>query len=268
MNILPTLSLGKQKAIQKLKQKKYRKIENAFICEGFRLFDAALRAAPTLIKEIVLSQSLLESGQGKYVIDICQKRKIPVYTAAIRTIQILSDEVTPAGLIFSVEKNVLTRQELSTAQQNIILYFDRITDPGNLGTLIRSAAWFGVPLLVLSPGCVDPFNPKAVRASAGAIFETAICTEIEFEWLHKHFKKNQYQFVATAASQGVATKKWQVAQKSLIFFGQEASGLNEKILQAADIHLTIPGAGKTESLNLSTAASIIMYEYFSRQTKI
>ena len=267
MKNLPSLSLKKQRAIQKLKQKKYRKIENAFLCEGFRLFDAAMQMVPKRIREIVLSTNLLTSRQGILITKTARNNNIPIFIADPRVIALLSDEVTPAGLIFSVEKASMSRQVLASSNEEIMLYFDRLTDPGNLGTLIRSAAWFGVPVIILSPGCVDPFNPKVVRASAGAIFEIAICPEIEFDWLNSHFKKNNYQFIATVAGQGQAPKEWHVGSKSLIFFGREATGLDEQILQAADIRLKIPGSGKIESLNISAAASVIMYEIYNRKIK-
>jgi len=265
MKNLPSLSLKKQKTFQKLKQKKYRKIENAFFCEGFRLFGAAMRTVPQRLREIIISTNLLDSRQGNLVLETARKRNIPIYTAEPKVVEMLSDEITPAGLIFSVQRTSMSREELAASNENIMLYLDRITDPGNLGTIIRSAAWFGLPVIILSPGCVDPFNPKVVRASAGAIFEMSVCPEIDFNWLNHQFKKMDYQFIATVAGQGLSPKEWHVGSKSLIFFGQEATGLNEQILQAADLRLNIPGSGKIESLNLSTAASVIMYELYNRK---
>ncbi len=158
----------------------------------------------------------------------------------------------------------MSREVLTTADEQLILYLDRITDPGNMGTIIRSAAWFGIPFIVLSPGCVDPFNPKAVRASAGAVFTLPICPGIEFDWLHEWFKKKDYEFIATVAQNGLPPDQWHLNSKSIIFFGQEAGGLDKQILDLADRQLTIPGAGKVESLNISVAAGIFLFELFQR----
>jgi TrmH family RNA methyltransferase len=266
MGNLPPLSLNRQKSIRRLGQKKYRKSENAYLCEGFRLLDTALKSTQTEIREIILSTSLSGSKLEKLVLEEGKKRNIPLFSADEKSIRTLSDEVTPSGLIFTVSKSVITQRELEITQSPVILYLDRITDPGNMGTILRSAVWFGIRHLVLSPGCVDPFNPKAVRASAGALFEIGICPEIEFSWLRDLFKQKKYQFIATVAGNGIPLHQWQIKAKSLIFFGQEAEGLSAQILEAADLQLTIPGTRKTESLNLSVAAGIILYEIFSRQT--
>lgn len=265
MENLPPLSLSKQKSIRKLRQKKYRKSENAFIGEGFRLFDAASKSPQTAIIDIILSSTLAGCKQAEGVIKEAKKRNIPVFSASDKLVQALSDEVTPSGLIFTIKKLPMTAQDLVATQAAVILYLDRITDPGNMGAIIRSAAWFGVNDVVLSPGCVDPFNSKSVRATAGAVFETRIYPDIGFDWLYRQFKDKKYAFIATVAGDGKSPNQWHIKGKSLIFFGQEASGLSAQILEAADLWLTIPGSGKIESLNLSVAAGVILYEVFNRQ---
>ena len=247
MENLPPLSLSKQKSIRKLRQKKYRQSENAFIGEGFRLFDAASKSPQTAIIDIILSSTLAGCKQAEGVIKEAKKRNIPVFSASDKLVQALSDEVTPSVLIFTIKKLPMT------------------ADPGNMGAIIRSAAWFGVNDVVLSPGCVDPFNSKSVRATAGAVFETRIYPDIGFDWLYRQFKDKKYAFIATVAGDGKSPNQWHIKGKSLIFFGQEASGLSAQILEAADLWLTIPGSGKIESLNLSVAAGVILYEVFNRQ---
>jgi TrmH family RNA methyltransferase len=267
MENLPPLSLSKQKAIRKLKQKKYRNSAHAFICEGFRMFAAALKSAETIILEILVSTALAHNKQTVFVLEEARKRNIPISATSEKIMQTLSEEVSPPGLIFTVKKSIRTRQDLATTGATVLLYLDRITDPGNIGTLIRSTAWFGIPHVILSPDCVDPFNPKSVRASAGAIFVTRIYPAIEFDWVYSHFKKKNYAFIATVAGNGISPDKWQMKGNSLIFFGQEAGGLSAQILEAADVLLNIPGVGKIESLNLSVAAGITLYEVFNKQMK-
>jgi TrmH family RNA methyltransferase len=112
---------------------------------------------------------------------------------------------------------------------------------------------------MLSPGCVDPYNPKTVRASAGGIFDIDIYEDIHFEKLSAHFKDINYKFVAAVASSGIPLNEWKREPKNIIFFGQEASGLSTEIVDQADVCVSIESFGKQESLNLSVAAGIFMY---------
>jgi len=257
--MIPNLSLNKQTYIRKLKQRKFRRAESTFICEGFRLFDAAIQTPDIIIQEIIIGDNIDGSQQEGFVIAEATNLSIPVFRVDSKLLKSLSQEVTPSGILFTVKKKILSRSELSTEDDGLIIYLDRISDPGNLGTIIRTSAWFGLNNIVLSPECVDPLNAKSVRASAGAVFNVNIYEEIDFKWFSLFFKNRNFQFVATTASDGLPLEKWNIASKSIIFFGQEASGLSQEIMRAADISLRIRRIGQVESLNLSIAAGIILH---------
>jgi TrmH family RNA methyltransferase len=159
-----------------------------------------------------------------------------------------------------VEKDPKNEDLLLTLEDKLLLYLDRISEPGNLGSILRSASWFGVKSILLSPECVDPWNPKAVRASAGSIFKLNIFTDLKFIFLKDRFKKKGYQFISTVVFDGLPLNEWKIGKKTIIFLGQEASGLSKEILKHVDGHINIPGAGNVESLNLSVATGIILYE--------
>ncbi len=257
----PTLlSSNKLKQLRKLKQKKYRKQTNYILGEGLRLFEAALNASRIAIKELLISENFRKSNQGKFVLDVAEKRNIAVFITDESKMKAISEDVTPPGILFVVEKKTTNQISLLDIEDNIILYLEKISEPGNLGTIIRSACWFGVDTIILSPECVDPWNPKSVRASAGAIFETNIYTDVNFLWLKNNFKKKKYQFIATVVSDGIPLHQWSIDLKSILFLGQEASGLSKEIIKHADVHINIPGYGNVESLNLSVAVGIILYE--------
>ena len=168
--MIPYLSGTRQTSIRKLNQKKYRRSEGFFICEGFRLFDAAVRIPDIEIREIVLGEKLEGTPQEDFILTHATKRAIPIFRVPSRILKSLSQEITPSGILFTVRKNLLNRSDLSAHKAQLMIYLDRISDPGNLGTIIRTSAWFGFTSIVLSPDCVDPLNAKSVRASAGAVF--------------------------------------------------------------------------------------------------
>jgi len=224
------------------------------------LFDAALNTSDLEIRDLILSESFLKTTRGALVLDKAEKRGFTVLSTDDTKMKSISEEVTPPGIIFIVEKNPATQISLLDLEENIMLYLERISEPGNLGTILRSACWFGVKNMFLSPESVDPWNPKSVRASAGAIFESNIYTDVKFHDLIEHFKKKKYQFVATVVADGIPISQWQRETKYILFLGEEAEGLSKEILKHADVHINIPGFGAVESLNLSVAASIILYE--------
>lgn len=265
MNAPPKLSLHKIGQIRKLKQKKYRKSSESFICEGFRLFDAALQSEKIQITNLLIHEDIIKSKNAQWALDKCFEKKISVFIIDKKSLKSLSDEMHSQGLLFTVKMQLSPASTLQSIDNRICVYLDRISDPGNLGTILRTAAWFGFNEIILSPECVDPFNEKSVRASAGAIFEVDIFTDIKFDWLDEHFRKiKNYQFIATGVSNSSALTNLKIAPKSIIFFGQEAAGLSRNIRDSADKLLSIPQIGNIESLNLAVACGIIMYEV-SRQ---
>jgi len=254
------LSSNKLKQIRKLKQKKFRNQSNYFLCEGIRLYDAATETGELVIKELILSEYFNSTERGIQIRETAQKRGIDVHLIDENGMKAISEDLTPPGIVFIVEKKHINQQSLLTCEDKIILYLDRISEPGNLGTILRSACWFGVKTIVLSPDSVDPWNAKSVRASAGAIFAANIYTDVKFNLLREKFKQKKYQIIATVVSDGILLNKWEICSNNIICLGQEASGLSKEIIKNADLHINIPGDGSIESLNLSVATGIVLYE--------
>jgi TrmH family RNA methyltransferase len=213
-----------------------------------------------IIREIIISESFKNTKQGDKVRENAGKRGIDIYLADDSQMKAISEEVAPPGIVFITEKKQNSHSLLENLQDKIILYLDKISDPGNFGTILRSACWFGVNTILLSPESVDPWNSKSVRASAGAIFEVNIITDLNFNHLQQYFRPLGYQFIATVVSDGLPLDRWNIGSKSIIFLGQEAGGLSKEIVKHADVHINVPGYGNVESLNLSVATGIILYE--------
>lgn len=255
-----TLSVNKQKSLKKLHQKKYRDQYGQYLCEGYNLFCSALLIRKHAVNELIISNTLLHSSTGEKIVHDANSAQIPVYMCDESTMSSLADTVTPPGILFTMRAQLKGVSDLVKTEDSSILYFEKISDPGNLGTVIRTALWFGIKTILLSPDCVDPYNMKTIRSSAGAIFECEIYYRIPFEAVVDNFKIKNYQLIATVPSRGVALRKWKVNDKNIIVFGSESKGLSKKVLNSADLLISIYKSGNVESLNVAVAAGIILHE--------
>ena len=255
--ILP-LSQNKIKTLNKLKLKKYRYSTNSHLCEGWRLFSAASGSNPLNIIEVILNDSFTNNINYSEVLGFCEKRKIPVYTCTDKDFKTLSDEKSPSGLMFVMTLNYYQTSDISGISDNHCIYLENITDPGNLGTILRSAAWFGIENILLSPDSVDPFNPKVARASAGGIFCVKLYLDIKMDTIAKFGINNGYECIGATVGNAIKLSNWKVANKNIIFFGNEANGLTNSAIELLHKKITVSGSGKLESLNLSVSAGIIL----------
>lgn len=254
MNKYLPLSKNHQGWIRRLHQKKYRNEEKMFIAEGIHSLKEATATSSYPIKEIVIISGISESLRNILPDDIS------IYECSEREMKSISTEKTPQGVLAVCHQREVTFEDLSAHSSDLLLYLDRIADPGNLGTIIRTAAWFNVDKILLSPLCVDPFNTKVIRASAGGMFRTEIFQSIEPELLSRFAKKNNYKLIAAVPEGGTPVHQWKRSKKDIILLGQEASGLSRDIIKYADESVSIPGKGRVESLNLAVATAIILYE--------
>jgi len=252
------ISTSKLKAIRKLHLKKYRYQTQTFICEGYRLFTAAINANARNIIEVILSSAEFENPQNDLIVSLCKKYNIPVFSCSEKEFQSISDEKTPSGILFVSKLQTLNHNNLDQVSSKNCIYLENIADPGNLGTIIRTAAWYGIRDIFLSPGSVDPFNMKVVRATAGGIFFVNIFNNIEAVSIKNLALANKYKTISTVVDGGTSINEWKVSAKNIIFFGSEASGLTQSTQSLIDQSVTIPGSGQMESLNLSITAGIIL----------
>ncbi len=235
--IIASLNNSKVKAWNKLKEKKFRDEENSFLIEGDHLVECALNYG--VVKEIITTDE-------NYKIP-----HIPVYYVTSSIMKKLSNQVTGTNIIAVCQK-IPERQ----IQGNVCL-LDNIQDPGNLGTIIRSAKAFGIDTLVLSLDTVDLYNDKVIRASEGLLFGLNIIKS-DLKTIIKKLKENNYKIYGTNCKEGLELKKVNFAPLSAIIIGNEGRGMKPDLTSLCDemIHIKIDG----ESLNAAVAASIIFYE--------
>jgi TrmH family RNA methyltransferase len=258
---LSPLSKNHQKWIRSLHQKKYRDEEGLFIAEGFHSFECAIETANHPIREVVMDESLSESILKDLPHDI------PVYTCTKRAMEIISTEESPQGIMIVCHQKNLSFTDLANGQPGkTLLYLENISDPGNLGTILRTAAWFGISEILLSPSSVDPFNTKVIRASAGTIFNRKIYQSVSSDELFRFAERHGHDLVATVLRDGTPIGSWKNAEKNIILFGPEAQGLSKELVEKARHRISISGKGAAESLNLAASAAIVLYEISARES--
>jgi TrmH family RNA methyltransferase len=260
MSTLPRLSENEYKLLRKLHQKKYRDQLNLYFGEGYRLLIAAFECPTIKIGKIILLDKVTTDEQGLSIRRFASKMRIPVFVCPEIMMRKISDEVTPSGIFFTVEKKTYQNQDLIAANDPVIVFLEQISEPGNLGAILRSMVWFGITNLLLSPGCVDPYNPKTIRASAGAIFETKIYQNVPLDNAIDILKRQGYFVLATVPEDGTPVQAGIAKNRILLLFGSEATGLSAAALKSADGRITIPKSGPVESLNLAVAAGIFFYQ--------
>ncbi|TWI52419.1 TrmH family RNA methyltransferase [Pseudomonas duriflava] len=235
--------------IKKLHQKKYRAEFGYFLVEGEHLLLELQKAA--------LQNPLLQRSQ-LYVTSAYEHWQSPFETHLISDRQMaqIADTKTPQGIIALVPMPATTAPACASADNERAIYLHEIQDPGNLGTVLRTLAWFGNFRCLLSPGSVDPYNPKVVRSSMGAIFHASIELDVEIDSLRTRFER-----IACLDMNGERVQSENFKTFDCYLFGNEARGVPREQLIALNAQpFTISGCGTIESLNLAATVNMCAYE--------
>ncbi len=238
MEKIVSLENKKVKKYLKLNSKKYREEYNQFIIEGEQLIQEAYNAG--YLKEVLTTYELdIDIAQYEVTSDILKK--------------ISSLETTPKviGLCDKVSEKVI---------KNKMIVLDNIQDPGNLGTIIRSAISFGIDMVVLSNDTVDLYNPKVIRATQGNLFKVSIIRANLEEFLLT-LKEENIKIYGTNVSKGSNISDIKKENKYALIVGNEGQGMKEAINNLCDDFVYIPLKNNVESLNVGVAASILLYEF-------
>ena len=234
------------KNIKKLKEKKYR--VDSYIVEGIKMVKEAISEN----QEIALI-----AIREDFKIDFDTK-KIKIVTISNKIFNDISDVKTPQGILAVIKKNQNNQIETN---QEYILALDSLQDPGNMGTIIRTADSANINQIIINKTTVDPYSPKVIRSTMGAIYRTNIIEVEDLKTTLKEMKSKGFQIITTDLKATQSIYDINYNNKTVVVIGNEANGVSQEILQTADKKVIIPMLGKTESLNASIAASIMIYEY-------
>ncbi len=246
------LSKVKRKQINSLVHKKYRRQYQQYFIEGARLVGAAVEAR-IKFDALYLTRDFLENMEHQELINDLNAGNFQWEIVADNDLKTLSDTIHPAGILALLP--LPPPRKTDYLPSGPWLYCDGISDPGNLGTLLRSAAWFGVTNIGLSDNCVDPWNPKVVRSGMGAHFGLHLYTDLKLTGL----KASGHQILG-ADMGGIPLNKIdrQLNEKWVLVLGGEAHGLSEHTQQIIDQFISIPKTGTGESLNAAVAGSVLL----------
>ena len=244
------------KHIKKLKDKKHRDESNEYIIEGVKLIEEAVKEKARIKKIIVC-----EDTTRTYEIPTHIMYEIAKYECVYVTNKVFASitQVTnPQGIMAIIEKGDTNVQIDYT--QDIIVALDDVQDPGNLGTILRTVDSIGLNQIIVSKGTADAFNSKVVRSTMGAIFRVKIIEVENLTQSIKEMRKHHFKLMVTSlqTENSIYDIKF---NKKIIVIGNEANGVSKEIQEMADEKAKIPMLGKTESLNASVAAGVVMYEY-------
>lgn len=248
------------KKIKSLKEKKYRDIENCYIVEGIKLVKEAI-VENAKIKQIVVCEDCIKDGE----IDkdaLYEIAKYDVVYVTEKVFKTITDVKTPQGIIAVIEKNNINSK--IDYSQDIIIALDGVQDPGNLGTILRTVDSANLKQIILSKDSADSYNPKVVRSTMGAIFRVNIIEADSLKEMLQEAKKNNFKVMVTSLDTKNSIYDVDYSKK-VIVIGNEANGVSKEVQAIADEKVKIPMLGKTESLNASVAAGIMIYEYVRKK---
>lgn len=228
----------------KLKQRKYRKEQGLFIVEGEHLVEEALKSDWELETIVIKENFEPNFDLSNHLVE----------AVSDHVFAHLSETKTPQGILAIVKM-----REEEEYKKNRLLILDAVQDPGNLGTMIRTADAAGFDAIILGGGTVDLYNDKVIRASQGSIFHIPII-ELSLETAVDQLKESGVSICASTLERAVPVQTIEWPEQVGLIVGNEGSGVNQTLIEKSDLLVHIPIYGKAESLNVSIAAGVMMYQ--------
>ena len=238
--------------------------EGLFTVEGLRLAEMAA-VSDWQIRHALVTERALTGERTRALVELLVERGIPAALVTENIFATLAETDNPQGLVLLAERRERGALDAlaagrSTDEPPLYIALDRVQDPGNVGTILRTADAVGVTGVILLRGSADIYSGKVVRATMGSLFHVPFVTGVTVEELAGFAQKEGLQFLATSCDAGAETHfSADFRRGSIVVFGNEANGVSEEILTVSQ-HIYIPMRGSAESLNVSTAVTAVLYE--------
>ena len=235
-----------------IQKAKARREQDVFITEGVKMF---LEADPDKIKEVYVSESFYEKGVALEKIEQCN-------------FEILSDELfkkvsdtqTPQGVLCVIKQYHYELEDLFQQENPLFLILEDIQDPGNLGTMVRTAEGAGVDGIIMTKGTVDIYNPKTIRSTMGSVYRMPFVYTEDLPGVMKKLQERKITLYAAHLQGKKYYDRMNFKGGTAFLIGNEGNGLKDETADSADVYMKIPMEGKVESLNAAVASVILMYE--------
>lgn len=235
--------------IQLLKKAKSRREQKLFVVEGIRMF----REIPEAwLEKVYVSESFYRENSA-----LCPQQTEIVED---KVFSHMSDTMTPQGVLCLVRQPQYDLEDLLEQKNPLFMILEDLQDPGNLGTIFRTAEGAGVNGIIMNRGCVDIYNPKTIRSTMGSIYRMPFVYVEDLQEILPVLRKKEVKTYAAHLNGTNSYRKENYRGGTAFFIGNEGNGLSQQLSDEADCLIRIPMEGKVESLNASVAAAILMYE--------
>jgi len=247
------------KEAAELNLKKYRSQRREFLVEGVRAVQEAINSGWELTAVF-----FDDAVSGEKITMMLQHNAVSCYHVSRTIIERLTDTKNPQGIVAIVKEQNSNLADVA-GKNGLLLVLDEVRDPGNVGTIIRTADAAGAVGVVLLSACVDLYSPKVVRSTMGSIFHLPIITDVDKNSFCSWCSKEKWSLWVSSLSGGTNIHEVKWEEKVALVMGNEANGASEDMLEAAKQKVFIPMQGKAESLNVSIAAGVFMFEALHKQ---
>ena len=248
-----------KRLLQLQKKGKARNEENVFVVEGLRMF---VEAPKERIEKVYVSESFYNKKKQELDLD---NRSVEILSDNV--FKHVSDTQTPQGVLCVVKQKKYDLKELLEGENPHFVVLDNLQDPGNLGTIVRTAEAAGVDAVLMSKDCVDIYNPKTIRSTMGSIYRVPTIYIEDTLKLLEEFRKNDIKSYAAHLDGKHSYDQENYQSGTAILIGNEGNGLRDEVANSADVWVRIPMCGQVESLNAAIASSILMYEAYRQKRR-
>ena len=255
----PLTELRSKHIAELLRNPKARRGDSEFVAEGPHLFEAALEKAPKLILYIAVTEKATRSYPA--LLERAEAAGIEIFSLSPKNALRITDAREPQGW-FTVLRMPARPQE---TKGNVVIALDGVQDPGNVGTVIRTAAWFGVESIILGDGTSDPFAPKVIRSTQGAVFDASLETNADLNKRLPALREGRELIATTVGETATSVYDFDFPERCVLLFGQEGRGIRAELLEMASRQIVIPKYGSGESLNVAVSAAIVLSELRRRE---
>ena len=241
------------KEVKKLLERKNRNKEKKFLVEGFRFLDEALKSKYKL-QYIMVDEALAQKWE-EFKLKFNDKINCDVLLVESKLFRELCETQTPQGVLGVVEY----LEEKLEVKDGVYILLDKIQDPGNMGTIIRSVHACGFNGIITTKGTVDIYNGKTLRSTMGSVFRVPVIEDCDSNMIDE-LKNKGFKFIVSTLEDSVDFYDSNLKDNIVIVIGNEGNGVSQEVMDIADIKVRIPMPGGSESLNAGVAASVMMYE--------
>ncbi|NTW72036.1 MAG: RNA methyltransferase [Eubacteriaceae bacterium] len=248
------------KHLVKLKSKKFRDIYGEYIIEGSKLIRQAMDTG-TEILSVFVTQEYPTSQEKEWTELLYFIPSDEVFLLSASLFSSISENISPTGILAVVRKKNMELDKLDLQTISKVVIIDNVRDPGNMGTLIRTADAAGYDLIICSKGCADLYNPKTIRSTVGSIFNIDIITDADLMEILMVLKDHDFSVIGSSLEAKVYYNEIMDIHKFALIFGNEGSGISPEVISLATLNVKIPMLGRAESLNVAVAAGILMYHF-------